>query len=60
MVFNEFGVAWLPFMMWRMDMEYRSGRDELPWLTKLPSQYIAEHSPLHHPAAGGAPGPQAT
>jgi uncharacterized protein len=53
-VFNEFGVAWLPFMMWRMDMEYRSGRDELPWLTKLPSEYISEHirfstQPLEEP-----------
>jgi predicted TIM-barrel fold metal-dependent hydrolase len=53
-VFNEFGVAWLPFMMWRMDMEYRSGRDELPWLTRLPSAYIAEHvrfstQPLEEP-----------
>jgi predicted TIM-barrel fold metal-dependent hydrolase len=53
-VFNEFGVAWLPFMMWRMDMEYRSGRDELPWLTRLPSEYIAEHvrfstQPLEEP-----------
>jgi uncharacterized protein len=53
-VFNEFGVAWLPFMMWRMDMEYRSGRDELPWLTKLPSQYMTEHvrfstQPLEEP-----------
>jgi predicted TIM-barrel fold metal-dependent hydrolase len=42
-LFNEFGVAWLPFLLWRMDSEYRSGRDELPWLTKLPSEYIAEH-----------------
>lgn len=53
-VFNEYGVAWLPFLMWRMDMEYRAGRDELPWLTKLPSEYVAEHirfstQPLEEP-----------
>ena len=42
-VFNEFGFAWTPFVLWRLDMEYRSGRDELPWLTKLPSAYILDH-----------------
>ena len=42
-VFNEFGVAWLPFIMWRMDMEYRAGREDVPWLTQLPSKYIREH-----------------
>ncbi len=41
-VFNEFGVAWLPFVMWRLDMEYRAARRDVPWLTKLPSEYIAE------------------
>jgi predicted TIM-barrel fold metal-dependent hydrolase len=55
LVLNEFGVAWLPFVMWRLDMEYRAGRDELPWLTKLPSEYITEHvrlttQPLEEPA----------
>jgi predicted TIM-barrel fold metal-dependent hydrolase len=40
--FNEFGVAWLPFVMWRLDMEYRSNREDVPWLTRLPSEYIWE------------------
>lgn len=53
-VFNEFGIAWLPFVMWRLDMEYRAGHDELPWLRRLPSEYIAEHvrfttQPLEEP-----------
>jgi predicted TIM-barrel fold metal-dependent hydrolase len=41
-VFNEFGVAWLPFVMWRLDMEYRAARQDVPWLTKLPSAYVRE------------------
>jgi uncharacterized protein len=42
-VYNEFGVAWLPFVMWRMDMEYRAGREDVPWLTRLPSEYMRDH-----------------
>ena len=42
LVMNEFGVAWLPFVMWRLDMEYRASRIDVPWLTKLPSEYIKE------------------
>lgn len=38
----EYGLAWLPFLMWRMDMEFRSNRDDVPWLTKLPSEYVHE------------------
>lgn len=38
----EYGLAWLPFLMWRADMEYRSNRDDVPWLTKLPSDYVHE------------------
>jgi uncharacterized protein len=39
---NEFGIAWLPFVMWRMDMEFRSAREDVPWLKRLPSEYIRE------------------
>jgi predicted TIM-barrel fold metal-dependent hydrolase len=41
LVINEFGVAWLPFVMWRLDSEYLSSKDT-PWLAKRPSEYIRE------------------
>jgi predicted TIM-barrel fold metal-dependent hydrolase len=42
-VSNEWGTGWLPSMLWRLDMEYREHREEVPWLTKAPSEYIREH-----------------
>jgi predicted TIM-barrel fold metal-dependent hydrolase len=41
-VMNEFGVAWLPFVMWRLDMEFRAGREDVPWLKMRPSEYIKQ------------------
>lgn len=53
LVINEFGVAWLPWVMWRLDAEYRAAKD-VPWLQRLPSAYIADHvrfttQPLEEP-----------
>jgi predicted TIM-barrel fold metal-dependent hydrolase len=42
-VLNEWGTAWLPFALWRFDMEYREHREEVPWLTSLPSEYVRDH-----------------
>lgn len=39
----EGGFSWLPHVMWRADREYKSLRQEVPWLTKFPSQYIHDH-----------------
>jgi predicted TIM-barrel fold metal-dependent hydrolase len=41
LVLNEFGVAWLPWVMWRMDTEWRASKDT-PWLTRGPSDMIRE------------------
>ena len=41
-VWIESGVAWVPFMMQRLDNEYLMRSSEAPGLKKLPSDYIRE------------------
>lgn len=42
-VFAGFGFAWLAPVLWRADSEWRGLRVEVPWLTRAPSEYAAEH-----------------
>jgi predicted TIM-barrel fold metal-dependent hydrolase len=40
--FSEAGLAWVPWLMMRMDKEYMERRRELPFLTDLPSTYLRQ------------------
>jgi predicted TIM-barrel fold metal-dependent hydrolase len=41
-IWIESGVAWVPFMMQRLDHEYLMRQSEAPLLKRLPSEYIRE------------------
>lgn len=41
-VFQEGGLGWIPYTMFRMDNEYEKRRPEVPLLEKSPSDYITD------------------
>ncbi|MGH2533428.1 MAG: amidohydrolase family protein [Thermomicrobiales bacterium] len=41
-VFTEAGIAWVPYMMWRMDTYHREYRRMVPVLERRPSEYMRE------------------
>jgi predicted TIM-barrel fold metal-dependent hydrolase len=41
-IWIESGLAWVPFMMQRLDHEYLMRQSDAPLLKRLPSEYIAE------------------
>ena len=41
-IWIESGLAWLPFMMQRLDHEYLMRQSDAPLLKKLPSEYMRE------------------
>lgn len=38
----ESGYSWLPHLLWRMDQNYKSLHQEIPWVKSLPSKHIRE------------------
>lgn len=39
----EGGISWLPHVLWRMDAEYKGLKHEVPFLKRLPSQYVRDN-----------------
>lgn len=42
-VIAEGGFTWLAELMWKMDRDWQSLRDEVPWIKRPPSEYIRDH-----------------
>jgi predicted TIM-barrel fold metal-dependent hydrolase len=42
-VIAEGGVTWLPALMWRLNQEWKGLRSEVPWVKKIPSEYLRGH-----------------
>lgn len=50
--------TWVPALMWRFDHNYRSLRREVPWVKRMPSEYIRERvrfstQPMEYPENPG-------
>jgi predicted TIM-barrel fold metal-dependent hydrolase len=42
-LFNEFGIGWLPYAVTNLDSAYTMLKAESPWVKRLPSEYLLEH-----------------
>jgi predicted TIM-barrel fold metal-dependent hydrolase len=40
---KEYGIAWLPYVMWKLDENEELLRLESPWVKRRPSDYLREH-----------------
>lgn len=57
-VFAGFGFDWAVSVLWRMDLEWRGLRSEVPWVTSEPSEYVANNIRIVIDGASGTLGPE--
>lgn len=43
LVVAEAGCGWVPDLLWRLDRDWMSVRDEVPWVTERPSALLFDH-----------------
>lgn len=58
-VFAGWGFEWAPTLLWRIDAEWRGLRVAVPWLTRPPSEVVADHVRLVVDAAASTHRPGA-
>ena len=49
-LFDECDQFWAVGLMWHMDADWKSLRDQTPWVKRLPSEYFREHIRVGTPA----------
>lgn len=42
-IYLEQGIAWLPFVYWLMDKNWKGLKDTVPWLERRPTEYIRDN-----------------